>query len=312
MKYVFWAVIGVLLLVQALAYVTWRIALYSPHKGQGDDHRLSDTDQVRPLAPAIHRMIDEVNAIPYERCEIVSFDGLKLTGRYYSTEEGAPVAICFHGYRGTPSRDFSGGTHLYRKAGLNLLMVDQRAHGQSEGHAITLGVRERRDCLSWIAYAAERFGADRKLMLAGISMGAATVLMASGMPLPKSVRGIVADAPYTTPRAITLCVAKSLHLPPHPVWWLLRLGSWLYAGASLSDREANAAEAAARSSVPILLLHGEDDRLVPCDMGRVIAAAAPKTVELHTFAHAGHGLSCPTDPVRYERIVRAFLTKTLE
>ncbi len=291
------------------AYVTYRMVFYSPNKTQNDDFSLPVSDQTEPLLETIKTMIREVNAIPYERVSVTSSDGLRLAGRYYHQRDGAPLAILFHGYRGTPARDFSGGTQLYRDEGFNLLMIEERAHCTSEGHTVTFGVKERQDCLKWVEYARKRFGEDTPVLLCGISMGAATVLMASGLQLPDCVKGIVADAPFTNPKEIIVKVCRDRKLPPRIVWPLLRLGARIYGG--FDPTGADAAEAVKRSPVPILLIHGEDDRFVPCEMGRRIAAANPDRVELHTFPHAGHGLSFLVDRPRYERIARAFLARTL-
>ncbi len=289
------------------AYVTYRMVFYSPNKTQNDDFSLPVSDQTKPLLETIKTMIREVNAIPYERVSVTSFDGLRLAGRYYHQRDGAPLAILFHGYRGTPARDFSGGTQLYRDEGFNLLMIEERAHCTSEGHTVTFGVKERQDCLKWIEYAQKRFGEDTPVLLCGISMGAATVLMASGLRLPDCVKGIIADAPFTNPKEIIVKVCRDRKLPPRIVWPLLRLGARIYGG--FDPTGADAAEAVKRSPVPILLIHGEDDRFVPCEMGRRIAAANPDRVELHTFPRAGHGLSFLVDRPRYEQIARTFLAR---
>ena len=289
------------------AYVTYRIVFYSPNKTQNDDFSLPVSDQTEPLLETIKAMIREVNAIPYERVSVTSFDGLRLAGRYYHQRDGAPLAILFHGYRGTPARDFSGGTQLYRDEGFNLLMIEERAHCTSEGHTVTFGVKERQDCLKWIEYAQKRFGEDTPVLLCGISMGAATVLMASGLRLPDCVKGIIADAPFTNPKEIIVKVCRDRKLSPRIVWPLLRLGARIYGG--FDPTGADAAEAVKSSPVPILLIHGEDDRFVPCEMGRRIAAANPDRVELHTFPHAGHGLSFLVDRPRYEQIARTFLAR---
>ena len=140
-------------------------------------------------------------------------------------------------------------------------------------------------------------------------MGAATVLMASGLDLPSNVRGIIADAPFTSPEAIIHTVCSSIHLPYFVVGPFIRLAARLYAGIGL--RDADAAEAVKRTPVPILLIHGEADGFVPCEMGRQIAAANPEMIELHTFPDAGHGLSFLVDQPRYERLVRDFLSRVL-
>ena len=71
----------------------------------------------------------------------------------------------------------------------------------------------------------------------------------------------------------------------------------------------NAASAVRHTKVPVLLIHGEADELVPCRMGREIAAANPAMVELHTFPGAGHGLSYLTDTPRYSALIDAFCKK---
>lgn len=296
-------------IVLLVSYVVYRIAFYSPNKTQNDDYHISRSEQMDAQRETITEMIDTLNAIPYEPVIIPADDGLRLRGRYYHQKDGAPVVIAFHGYRGTPSRDFAGGTELYLSSGFNLLMVEQRAHCGSGGHTITFGVKERYDCQAWIDYVRWRFELDTPILLAGISMGAATVLMASGLELPENVKGIVADAPYTSPKAIIQKVCRDSKLPPRLAYPFLWLGALVFGGFRLNA--ANAAEAVRHTTVPILLIHGEDDRFVPCDMGREIAAANPAMVELHTFPDAGHGLSFLIDRERYERVAHAFFARVL-
>ncbi len=291
-----------------IAYATFSIVFRSPNKTQNDDFNIPSSDQMAPLRETVSEMIRTLNAIPFERVGTTSFDGLHLSGRYYPGADGAPLAILFHGYRGTPSRDFSGGMQLYRSEGLRILMIEERAHCTSEGHVITFGVKERLDCLTWIEWARNRFG-DVPILLCGISMGAATVLMASGLALPENVRGIIADAPFTSPKAIITKVLVDRKLPPRLIWPFLWLGARVFGG--FDPNAADAAKAVKRSPVPVLLIHGEDDRFVPCEMGREIAGANPDAVELHTFPDAGHGLSFLIDRPRYERIARDFIHRTL-
>ena len=301
----------ILLILAAIVFVltagVYLIAFHSPNRTQNDDYHIARTEQMEPLLETTTAMIRALNGIPFERVSITSPDGLKLLGRYYRGEDGAPVVIAFHGYRGTPSRDFSGGTQFYLGEGFRLLMIEERAHCGSEGHTITFGVKERYDCLAWIDYVRHRFGADTPIVLAGISMGAATVLMASGLELPDSVRCVLADAPFTSPKAIIRKVCGDVHVPAGLAWPFLWLAARLFGG--FDPLAADAAEAVTRAKVPILLIHGEDDRFVPCGMGRQIAAANPAMVELHTFPDAGHGLSFLVDRPRYERIVRGFFAR---
>ena len=295
------------LLILSAAFLIFRLTLYTPNKTQNNDLHLYESRQMEPFREQVLGMIRELNARPFETVSITSFDGLKLYGRYYHQKDGAPLAICFHGYRGTPSRDFSGGTRIYLQKGYNLLMAEQRGHKRSEGHRITLGVKERLDCLFWARFAEERFSENTPAMLCGISMGAATVLMASALDLPKNVKAVIADCPYTSPKAIMLKVAGSTGLPGKLLYPLIWLAARLFAGFEPSA--ADSREAVKQSPVPILLIHGEADHLVPCEMSREIAATAPEKIEFHTFPDAGHGLSYLVDPERYKAICTAFLDK---
>jgi len=300
---------GAALLALLITYVTYRLCFYSPHKGQNDIYSYPTQEQYLPYHDAAVEMIRAMAAVPCERVSIRSRDGLRLTGRYYQGPEGAPAAICFHGYRATGLRDFCGGARDILDMGFSLLLVDQRAQGESEGRAMTFGIREREDCHEWVRYAAERFGAERELVLYGISMGAATVLMASDSPFAGNVRAIVADCPYSSPKAIIQKVVREdLHLPAGICWLFLRLGARLF--GRFDPEETTAAAEVKKATVPILLLHGEDDRFVPCAMSEEIAGANP-LVERHTFPGAGHGLSYMVDRPRYLALVRDMMDRTV-
>ncbi|MCR4622837.1 MAG: alpha/beta hydrolase [Clostridiales bacterium] len=293
----------------AAAYGVYRFVFYSPNRTQNTDLNLPVSEQLEPLSGTIKDMIRALAALPFETVQTVSRDGLTLRGGYYHNRDGAPLAILFHGYRGTPCRDFSGGARAYLDMGFNLLMIRQRAHCDSQGHSITFGVREREDALCWTDWALGRFGKATDIVLCGISMGAATVLMASELPLPANVKGIVADCPYISPKEIIMKVCRDMKLPARPLWPLVWLAARLF--ARFDPNAADAARAVTRTPVPVLLIHGEDDRFVPCDMGRRIADANPRMVELHTFPDAGHGLSFLIDKPRYERLTRGFFARVL-
>jgi fermentation-respiration switch protein FrsA (DUF1100 family) len=245
--------------------------------------------------------------VPYEPVTIKSFDGLKLSGRYYHVSDDAPVKIIFHGYRSMALRDCAGGFGMARRLGMNVLAVDQRAHGNSEGHVISFGINERRDCLSWIEYINNRFGADTPIILSGLSMGAATVVMATSLPLPPNVICVLADCPYSSPVEIIQKVSADQHYPPKLVYPLIRLASRMFGRFNLE--EMSAVEAAKHSKIPILLLHGEEDRFVPCDMSKQIHTSSNGCTKLATFPDAGHGLSYMIAPADYEKVVFTFLSQ---
>lgn len=296
---------ALLLLLLAAAYITYRIAFHSPDKTQNDIHNIPKDEQYVPHKDVMLRMIDTLNERPCERVRILSDDGLRLCGRYYHVKDGAPLDIGFHGYRGSAIRDFCGGVNISFETGHNVLLVDQRAQGESEGHTMTFGIKERYDCLRWIAYANKRFGDDTEITLYGVSMGAATVLMASGLDLPGNVRRVIADSPYSSPKKIIKTVCGYLKLPPDLVYPVIALGALLFGHFRLSAETA--ANAVRHAKIPILIIHGEDDRFVPCEMSAEIAEANPRTVRRETFPQAGHGISYMQDKDRYERLIREFM-----
>ena len=252
-------------------------------------------------------LVDDLEREPYEPARILARDGVPLHARYYEFCAGAPTHILLHGYRGS-YQDMCGCFKIAKELGHNVLLVSQRAHGKSGGRVITFGVRERLDCVDWARFVAGKSPAAL-IILWGISMGAATVLMASSLELPPQVAGIIADCPYTSATAIIRAVCRrNLGLPPALAMPFVRLSAALYGGFRLSDGDALAAVAQAR--VPILLIHGGIDALVPCSMSRELAAACASRATLVTVPAADHGIAYMTDPAAYTCAVKVFL-KTL-
>jgi len=297
-------VLLVLLLVLSFCYGLYRYVLYAPVGRQNDPHYLPRGEQYDPWMDEMLRLIDELLSLPHERVYIQSRDGLKLAGDYYAGQAGHPVHICCHGYRGLGVRDFCGGAQTLLDRGDGVLLIHERAQGDSQGHTMTFGIREREDVQRWAQYCAERFpGAP--LFLHGVSMGAATVLMTSALPLPPAVKGILADCPYDVPRDIITLTAQKAGAPARIMWPFLRLGAALFGGFRFGTVCCH--EAVQRTPVPILIIHGEDDRFVPDDMSAPMAAANPARVTRHTFPNAGHGMSYLVDTPRYQAITKAFI-----
>jgi fermentation-respiration switch protein FrsA (DUF1100 family) len=246
-----------------------------------------------------------VDGLPYEIVSVTASDGVRLVGRYYHFYDGAPLQILFHGYRGCGVREFAGNNRLAKALKFNALVVDERGHGKSGGHTITFGIKERYDCLTWARYAAARFGERTQVFLSGVSMGAATVLMASGLQLPENVKAITADCPFSSPAGIIRKVSRDIKLPVFLAYPLTALGAMLFGGFRLG--QCTALEAVQAAELPILLIHGEDDLLVPCEMSREIYRACKAPAELAVFPGAGHGISYFTDPERYQSVFSEFL-----
>ena len=249
--------------------------------------------------------MEQLKGITAEDVFINSFDGLKLHGRYYHAKDGAPLDIQFHGYNGNAMRDFCGGNKISRESSHNSLLIDQRAHGMSRGKTISFGINERKDCLSWVRYAVERFGEDTEIVLSGVSMGAATVLMASDLGLPKNVKAIVADCGYSSPKAIINKVMRDSGLPDKLMYPFVWLGAMVFGKFNLT--ESSAVSAVSESDVPILIIHGGADDFVPCYMAEEIYKACRSEKKLLIVPGAGHGMSYLVDKDLYEKTVKDFI-----
>ena len=303
------AVLFLLCLFLVFSYYAYRKTFYADSiKKNRDPYKGIDKRGYKPYEATLRALIDNIIAIPYEKVEIISRDGLRLSARYYHVRDGAPLEIQCHGYRSTPLRDFAvSGVECYKRC-YNLLLIDHRAHGESEGNTITFGIKERFDVLDWINYAIERFGSDVRIILYGISMGGATVLMAAGEKLPENVKGIIADSPYSTPIDILAKVGAEKGIPKFLVKAFAFSGARIFGGFSLTQTSPK--EAVKHAEVPILLIHGDADTFVPDYMSDEIYAANPSII-LRKFAGADHAACYLSDSAGYLALADGFVDKVL-
>jgi fermentation-respiration switch protein FrsA (DUF1100 family) len=169
---------------------------------------------------------------------------------------------------------------------------------------ITFGIREHRDVLGWLELVQQEFGPEIPVILTGISMGAATVVIAAGQELPPNVVGVLADCGYSSAKAIIQKVIRQMGLPAGLAYPFVKLGARIFGGFDLE--EISPIEALKTCKVPVIFLHGEADDFVPCDMSREMYEACPTRKRLFTAPGAGHGLACPIDPEPYKQAVREF------
>ncbi len=287
----------------SMAYGFYKMAFGVPKKC-ADPYEGIDRGAFAAYKQDIRAMIDTVSDIPYEDVYTISEDGLRLHAKYYETTPGAAVEILCHGYHGTGYRDFCGGLQLALKRGHNALLIDQRAHGESEGKCLTFGIMERKDCRSWVNYIIDRCGEETKVILVGISMGAATVTMATELELPDNVVAVIADCGYSSPEEIIRKVMKDSKYP-QCLYPILKLGAKIYGHFDLE--ETSSEEALRSSKIPVLFIHGEADDFVPCEMTKRNYEACASKKTLLTVPQAGHGISYLMDLDKYTKTVDEFL-----
>ena len=307
------AILGAILLTLFTAYLLYRIAFYSKRSEKNDLYLKKVLKAYGAYGEKSEVIINHLKSHEYERVYITSHDGLVLSARYYHKADGAPLHILFHGYRSLAELDMSGGAYECMALSHNVLLVDQRAHGESEGKTISFGINERRDLLLWCDYAKERFGEKTKIFIWGLSMGAATVLMSLDLPLPENVIAAIADCPYSSPEAIIRRVGRKIHMPVFLLFPFLRLGARIFGGFKLG--EISAEKSVLSSKIPVLLIHGEADTYVPCEMSEKMANAAMECgVDLRfvKFANAPHGMSYLEDSEKYRTVALEFINEMLE
>ncbi len=260
------------------------------------------------LSNVMSRIMDSAAALERRDCETITIaakDGVTLVGHWCAPEHPQRVIIAMHGWRSSWSQDFGMISDFWYNNNCAVLYAEQRGQGESGGEYMGFGLLERYDCCDWTAYINERIGGNLPLYLTGISMGATTVLMATGLTLPDTVRAVMADCGFTSPSAIWRhVVEKNLHLP------------YALYGAAASELckrkiqfksdEYTCIDALQENTIPILFIHGTDDKFVPIEMTYENYKACTAKKRLFIVPGADHGLSYLTDQEEYENTVKAF------
>lgn len=262
----------------------------------------SDCDEKFELARK--ETAEQLENSEHEVIKIVSHDNITLVGHYFPIENAKRLIIAFHGWRSSWLSDFSMISDFFNSTESSVLYVEQRGQNESGGEHMGFGLTERYDVKDWADWAAIRCGRLMPIYLAGISMGAATVLMASDLDFLGNVRGIVADCGFTSPEAIWEHVAKNnLHLFTVRTKLANNIcKDMINVGAG----DFSTVEALKHTSVPVLFIHGESDKFVPISMTYENYEACASQKRLLTVPNAGHAMSYWTDKDSYEKAVTEF------
>lgn len=286
-------VLALVVIVMITALVCYLMVFYSKSRKPRaeDDYDLPPGKEYEPFYPQMIEWTKRSRATPHKKVEITTFDGLTLRGRYYEFSPDAPIEIMMHGYQGNLERDLSGGIFRALNIGHSVLTYDHRGSGLSDGNTLTFGINESRDCRRWIDFVLKEINPDAKIILSGVSMGAATAMITSGYDdLPENIVGIVADCGYTSAKDIIKKVIREMKLPPNILYPFVKLGARLYGGFNLD--EFSPIEQVAKSKIPTIFVHGDQDFFVPIDMSeRNFEASNATKKELYIVEGAAHGLA---------------------
>ena len=243
--------------------------------------------------------------INYERITIESVDGLKLVGNYYNNNSDKTI-IFVHGYKATPLNNFAVPGYYFYKKKYNLLMIVQRAHGDSEGKYITFGNLERKDCVSWVNKINELYKPS-SIVLYGISMGAASISMSLELGMPENVKALILDCGFTN----AVCEIKNeckkvFHHIPYPIIYGLYPVTRLI--GKFGFHEGDSTRSLSKNKIPALFIHGTNDKMVPYEMGVKNYEACNSEKEF-IKTDAEHAMSIYTNKEEIEEKFDIFLKK---
>ncbi len=266
---------------------------------------ISGSEKLSEIAETLINSALQLEEIPMETVEITADDETKLVGHWYCPKKIERVIVAMHGWRSSWSQDFGSIAPFWMKNNCAILFAEQRAQGSSGGEYMGFGLLERFDCVNWVKWVKERVGNTIPFYLSGISMGATTVLMAAEQLKEEKISGIIADCGFTSPNAIWRHVAQNNLKIPY--------GLYSAAANDLCRRKINqtgdsysTTESLSNSDIPVLFIHGTDDKFVPIEMTYENYKAARGNKKLFIVPGAEHGLSYLEDRDGYEKAVKEF------
>lgn len=271
------------------------------------DKKYEESEDKKRIRETSSRLKEEAEAwkktVPVKKLETRSHDGLKLVANLYEKKESHLYVISMHGYKNR-KEGMLIYARLFYNLGFNVLLPDQRAHGESEGKYISMGHYERLDIIRWCRLIRE-MDEKAKIVLHGVSMGASSIMMASGEN-PEGVVAAVEDCGYSSLWDIFSDELESLyHLPSFPLLHTSSLLSRLRFGYFF--KKASATDALSKTRIPMLFFHGDKDRFVKTEMLDIVYAAHPGKKKKVLVPNAAHSEAYAGDPGLYESEIEAFL-----
>ena len=239
---------------------------------------------------------------PHEEYSITSSTGQQLKGFYYpGGAQGKKIAFIIHGYRSEHAETAGMFYDYYHSRGIDLFCADNTAAGESQGNFIGFDILEAKDSLLWLDFLRETFGDDTQIILHGFSMGAATVMQMSSH-CPENVKFIIEDSGFVNAKA-------SLKHQIGPMYQPMRVLNRAIAGYDLNDSDVQ--ESLNQSRIPMLFVHGRDDKLVPFENGPLLFEHYQGEKDCFFPYETRHIESMYTCPVAYGRKIDRFIQKYL-
>lgn len=303
--WILFIIIIFLILFIGLLFVFFNMAFVRKNNATVGD--VENSNYLKPYLEKLRPGIEFIDNHPYDEVSILSFDGLKLYGRYYTNNSDKTV-ILVHGYRSSGKHDFSGALKFYYDYDFNVLLIDQRSHGKSEGKLITFGVKESFDVRDWAEFLNKKYN-PKSIVLSGVSMGGATVAFAFKRGLPKNVKCVISDCGFTSPEAIIRKVGYD-RFKINAKFYMPFLNAMTHIFGRFSIYETTT-DALKDNKIPIVFIHGEKDNFVPVEMSREALKTAGEYGCGIFVKEADHGLSYLVETERVTKEISSFLSKNL-
>ena len=265
-----------------------------------------DGEELEDVLAYCEELGQRLEAQPHELVRMEGHDGTELVGHLFRVEGQQRVILAMHGWRSSWARDFGAVADFFRENHCTVLYAEQRGQGESGGEYMGFGMIERFDCLEWIKWLNANGFEKSRIYLAGISMGASTVLMTAGFPeLPKNVAGVLADCGFTSAKAEWKYISENNLRIPYD-----RRGKHVDAlcrkRIDLDSDAYTTLDAMKTCRIPILFVHGAADTFVPPEMTLQNYEACQASKQLLLVPGANHGMSYFLDRQGYEAAVKDF------
>ncbi|QCT01336.1 peptidase S15 [Paenibacillus algicola] len=252
---------------------------------------------------------DRYEALAKTEVTLQSIDGFKLSGAAIAPHPRSKRwMIIVHGYTG--SRAFSTQfLDMFTEEGFNVLLIDQRRHGQSEGRFTTYGYQEKYDVQAWVNWLLEHYGEELEIGLHGQSLGGGTVLEYLSLDVPPQVKLVISDCAYSDlSELMKHQITKLNRLPVHFLKWV---NNRIRKKAGFSFEQVSPIRSVQQSPLPVLFIHGSRDNYVPTHMSMDMYEAKQGPKRLLLIEGANHAAAYHVHPQQYREEVRSFIREYL-
>ena len=310
--WILWTALGLLLtfiiVCFVIGFVLWYKAVPTPAPEKYINRYAERKDETEFYQYHL-RALNTLEEMPSEDVEIKSYDGLTLHAYYkHASSKTSKTIISVHGYLGNGFFTAPEFSHWLIDFNYNILFIDLRSYGKSEGKYTTYGIEDYKDLLKWIDYIIERNGEDSEIALFGISMGGNTVANVSDK-VPTQVICIIDDCGFTSCyEQFRFMMKEQFHIPQFFLFFANIINIMV---CHFSFKDIDARACLKKSRVPVLFIHGKEDSFVPTYMGLENYEACGSQKDIKIYEGAEHARSLFTHQEEYKRSVLDFLAKYL-